>query len=1053
MGFGGFGTRRIRDKYGEEYDVPEDLFDGAGDNMARAYVQRERADRQASQPRVNRSPYRYQPPDEILNPQERYDSRSFYRPEAMARFGIGAAKRVPEMAFGLGRMMTQSPSTTAVEMGTGLWGDAALEGSPGRVAALGAAESVSPIPFSPVRKVFNKNLDYLDRAEAAGSLLPDTLLALWGLKGALTPKLRPPIEPGPIMDPARLLMDRNPQRPRTFYAGKEGIAGNPMEAEFGGPLREPGLASPDPLGELAIPDVQRTANAGMAELEGTPSPAQMGIHSWNRGQLGLAPSRIATDSPNRVVFEGLVPERISRPPAESTGIISEPSQWEMPGKIVDLSEGPVPTRPVVQPELLPAAGPGARGMSTKAPRGEFITKDTSIDTLIDLEKQGYVHVSTNPDGSFVMKHDPVKAAKGKALETSVLENAKKDPSSRTAAQYAEGRQEEIAKASGFISRNTEFVRGAREWAREHLTESNAHALGRMGQHGKDLLLAAERADADSFRFSGKQVAAIDKALEAIPNRRLRKEYFEKAVDHIEAGDNSTDPHIQSIVNVLREQDAIGNQLYTTSGMKTQNPVTKEVFDYKPRENYFTHKYPEGFEVKTDLINELVKEEGLTVNQARKAVEQAKRSGYGFIDSLKSRLRNLPGYRKDADVSRGHFINMARKAFQDKVFGQLGDENSFVRQKIEAIRGELGDDAARQAEEIMSRYLDKDEYNGKYENVAKKINSFEAFTKLSLSTIKNTAGGLAMPLARTEVIPYAKSALQMFSSEARDGVKEMGVLGSLFRDAANDVGYSSDVGKAYGIQGVEKFLRTFAGLAGQNEAKTLFARAKANPMSGRGMRAKAQLKDLILETDLDAVLQQDSLSQTQIERAANRMVDLTQGRAESLSMPHAWSTPNPTANVLLQFKKYAFIQSKNMKDAMMQNPRMIPRLAVGMLAFGELSADLRALITGRKRPEDLPARAIDDMANAFGFGLASDMFGAIQARSAGEFMRKLAPPIVGSVADLATTGYKAGKSLPGISDISEYFGDETEGSPWPFLREATGRIPFVGPAISEAMKED
>lgn len=750
-------------------------------------------------------------------------------------------------------------------------------------------------------------------------------------------------------------------------------------------------------------------------------------------------------STNAAVFGGLVPERLAEPytpfPQNQFGLL--PEEIRAPSAAPDFGILPErkPTyglRPssATEAEMGGIADPNAPA-TTSTPSASINLSNPSPANIARMVEQGYVLTEKLPDGTVTMKYAPGKSS-ARLVEPdladpfdpkSVIEEVKRDksPDSQRAAQYAADRLAQI-ETPGFVERQKTKFNNARDFMREFLTESDEAALSRFGEAGQSLRIAAQQATADSFAFSGKQTAALDRAMQGIPKNK-QKAYFEQAVDHVERGTDSTNPAIQKVIAAYRANDAKGNALYTTSGMKVKN-LKGETVDYAPRENYFPHQYPEGFALADDtpVLEEMV-ENGMTLKAARTALDESKRAGYGFLDALHQRRGNLPGYRKVPDVAKGHYIDMSRKAYNDKVFGQLGDENSFVRQKINQVREEFGPEASQKVEDIMARYMGKDVYKSRWEPAANMATGFEAFSKLGASILRNIPGGMAMTAARAEVIPYTKALAQsIFSPEARNAAQEMGVLGSLFRDAGKDVGYGSKVGKAYGINWAEKYLRTFSGLAGKNEAQVLFKRAKGNP----NPRTLRQLQDLIIEPDMQSVLQQENLTQTQIDRAANRMVDLTQGRADSMNLPHMWSEPNPTVNILTQFKKYAFIQSKNMKDALKANPMMVGRLAPFMALWGEGSADLRSLISGKERPEGLE-RLIDNMSSAFGLGLASDIFTAFQQGSAGEALARISPPLISDVAKL------------GVAGFSE--------EPWENVtEELAGMIPVVGSRARRTLKE-
>ena len=217
--------------------------------------------------------------------------------------------------------------------------------------------------------------------------------------------------------------------------------------------------------------------------------------------------------------------------------------------------------------------------------------------------------------------------------------------------------------------------------------------------------------------------------------------------------------------------------------------------------------------------------------------------------------------------------------------------------------------------------------------------------------------------------------------------------------------------------------------------------KGNIKAGRQPSARelGQLDDLLIEDNLGDVLRQDKLTPDQLARAANRMTDLTQGRADSLALPQKW-TNNPAANIVTQFKKFGFIQARNMKNAMKQNPMIIPRVLVIQQLLGGLANRLSATITGRERKEGL-AGMVENASYAFGFGMASDLLDA--SLSGGE---RLATFIGGpSVGDLA----EAADVVKRVKDSKQPLSIRTLE---PFAEAGVKRIPFGGQYMSHWMKQ-
>lgn len=617
-----------------------------------------------------------------------------------------------------------------------------------------------------------------------------------------------------------------------------------------------------------------------------------------------------------------------------------------------------------------------------------------------------------------------------------------DPEVHQAAQILKSGAPDISdvrtneRPTGFVARKKQDASAIRQTLDKTILESDSHALKSMGEAGTELDRLARLKDAHRDAFSGELSSRINRAAQG-----MTKEQLSKAIDVIEGKAQSADAKINNFVDVYNqnEKELVGLMGEAGSQMKMNSG---KLAPFQARENYFPHAFEPGYfdKNKGQIISELMKEKGISQVEAERTLTQARKNNPILSDALHERYANLTGYRKDLDVIHQHYIDMADRAFTDKYMGvnDIANPESTATSLIQKIGAEAGPEAENQARQIMSQFLKHDEL--KVDPGVNALTKYQALSKLGLSAASNLAGGITGTAARARVSSLAGAIREAFTVEGKFEAQRLGTLQSLFRDSAQEVGYGSKM--SYGNTSVENFLRTLSGLAGKREVQAIFESLKKNPESAYN---RARLQELTLENP-DKLLAQDKLTDMQIKTAANKFTDLTQGRQNSLDLPHNWSN-SPTANVLTQFKKYAFIQSKNLKDAMILDLRHgringLLKLAVASGVLGEGAADIKELIrkgTIEGRPEGW-MRIIDNAANAYGIGLLGDALSSATKGDPSEVLKTVAGPTVGDAADILASVGSAGLQTVGAK----------EGNPLKTLgRSAMRRIPIWGYQLSKA----
>jgi len=193
-----------------------------------------------------------------------------------------------------------------------------------------------------------------------------------------------------------------------------------------------------------------------------------------------------------------------------------------------------------------------------------------------------------------------------------------------------------------------------------------------------------------------------------------------------------------------------------------------------------------------------------------------------------------------------------------------------------------------------------------------------------------------------------------------------------------------------------FNRTVAANAGMKYAERTFNKLKKNP-TNKFLRWRLEELGVNPET----ALAKGSLIEKELLTAGNIMSKESQFLSEPLHLP-AWAS-SPEGKVFFQFKNFAYNQAKLVKNQMFNKKiplrRKMRTLAILALAFpmtGEVLGDVRAFITGTKRPTGAWDRYWGNIAEAGTFGLAFDFW---ESGKYGQTAKGFLGPTGGTIADL------------------------------------------------------
>lgn len=604
------------------------------------------------------------------------------------------------------------------------------------------------------------------------------------------------------------------------------------------------------------------------------------------------------------------------------------------------------------------------------------TNQTVIDALIPSAlKERIRGVESGLDIGNQIVPEPITAAPGEVV-TDVPKppktKKKKVPKDRNPIlDKAAETSPELAEAVAQVK----ATRSVKESVADPLFKSGTAILDNLGDSGKELSRLLKRTRAEGSIEAGTMSNRVRKIVDDIDDKD-----FDAIVDIMEGKMTTNNPTLTAKATELSTiLDELGT-LAETSGMEMMVP-SGQVTAFKKAQNYFPHIFEDGFfdknidSIKAQLLKDGIVQDGkrvqLSVKEVDNILKAAIEKGPRLISPQHMRSLDLPGYRKDKGALYKHIDDMHNRIAQAKNLGarDIGDPESTISKLIAATK-----DPDR-AGEIVKAQLGRVPHDKAMQDFAHTVNKIEATAKLPLFAISNMSQSAA-PILRSSVKSFAKGVMDTF--KGKDYAEESGALQSVLRSAFQEMGGESGISKIYGMSKSEKFNRAISANTGKYEVDSSFAKLKKDPTN---KTARSRLADLLLE-DVDEVLKQDALTDKQKKMAGFRMAEITQGITDPMDLPPVWSA-HPLLKIPTMFKRFAFQQTKILRDAIKENPkRNIPIAAALYQVMGEAIGDTKAGISGAisgegaeekiKARGDIPERMLKNLADGFAFGILTDL---------------------------------------------------------------------------------
>jgi hypothetical protein len=593
---------------------------------------------------------------------------------------------------------------------------------------------------------------------------------------------------------------------------------------------------------------------------------------------------------------------------------------------------------------------------------------------------------------------------------------------------------------------------------DDIATSGLTVIKNLGGDALERLIIKNRLDAEQFAGN------INSTLKKV-TKGLTPEELTSYIDMRDKGAAPLNDKVKAAFDAWKNVDNLVMNAAEESGAGMAHRGETIPIEEKPQN--FPHIYPPEFFSDANRVKSLrsIMKEGYSYKEAKDIFNRAAKLNERLIDPETGKNINAEGYRRDINADYQHYNDIAKRISQANDFGPLdtSDSGSPISQLIART-----DNPARVAE-IVRKYLGKSKPSDpNWARVNAKLSRFETFTKLSHFIVNNSANLAMLPVRSSG--KGLLEALGKVTTDYRGAVEEAektGALQSIYTELVRETGGPTGPTKWFGIQKGEEINRTISAIAGKRTALDLFQRLKANPQD---VRVRSRLENLILENP-DKLLSQEGLNEVQVNRAGNRMSEITQGRASNIDLPKTW-TDEPYMVPVMLFKRYAYQQSRNIYAAIKQeNPLKVATILVGLMnLFGEATGDINAALRGGSRAvaqgKDVKEEVGKEIAKRGKYPTIQTVTDWIQnptKKGAADNLERLVNNLsqawaLGYLGDLGTAirqdrkGLAANLAGPVIGDIGEasyHIGNlDARG----LARQAARMVPIFGGGLSDALKK-
>lgn len=393
----------------------------------------------------------------------------------------------------------------------------------------------------------------------------------------------------------------------------------------------------------------------------------------------------------------------------------------------------------------------------------------------------------------------------------------------------------------------------------------------------------------------------------------------------------------------------------------------------------------------------------------------------------SRDIDLPFY--DPDPSRVLPKFVAEEAARLEQIRAFGQGNEKVNKLILDIRDNGGDaDTVRVAVDRALNLINDANTPGM--KASRFLRTLQGF-KLGLAAIPNMTQGVLNSLLAADLRAVVAGLKGVITKSGRTfALKTGATLDSVLQESAKETGALTKFLKATGFTATERMNRTLAANAGASYGNRLIKTILKNPNKKNTRRL---LEEFGIE--VDDLIKRGKPNEDDILMFAKKFTDITQFRSRPLDLPLFASSPS--GKVFFQFKNFIYGQTRLLHRELLgelknkQFGRAARNLIILATVFplaGEAVADIRSLITGRKREEKGLDRYLNNIGQTGALGI---LMQAVESGSYGRGVEFISGPTVGDAGSFLDAVGSDDKAR----NIGKFF---------------TKKIPIVGNRVTDAV---
>jgi hypothetical protein len=342
------------------------------------------------------------------------------------------------------------------------------------------------------------------------------------------------------------------------------------------------------------------------------------------------------------------------------------------------------------------------------------------------------------------------------------------------------------------------------------------------------------------------------------------------------------------------------------------------------------------------------------------------------------------------------------------------------------------DSARYAREAIDMMLGRWPTDFQARHMVGKLMEFQLISKLNpLTTLANIQQGLLASIYHHGLTYAARGVKEALSKKGAEWVTKTGLVGQGFYSPPRFTKASNAWAKITGFPLSEDWNFRIITNSAKEFLTDMYGKLAVDP-TNKAIRQHFKIHGL----DPDTLLKQGGPTEDDLLKGAF-IVGRDSIFPRLVEQAPKW-TQNPMGKLIYQFSHYALKQpemlTKQFGVSKTHGLSALLKFAAAQSILGEPVADIWSMMRGRKRPEDLPTRLLDNIMSSGAFGIPAELFKTMAGQYTG-----VAGPFAGpTVSGLMETGARV------LKDVGAGRGDKAVED---LIRaRVRGDIPWGGPPI-------